>query len=100
MTIYCINSAVTPIQILLLTKWKIAETHTNSLCDQFRSCKEIAQNCFISPFLTPIHSDFDSTANNSSKLASMSKAEMIKDIETGDIVRHLDSNGTTAHDDD
>lgn len=58
--------------------------------------RKIAQSCFISPFLTPIYSNFDSTTNNSSKSASMSKAEMIKDIETGEVVRHLDSNGTTA----
>ena len=85
--------------MLLLTKWKIAKTHTNGFCDQFCSGKEIAQSP-ISPFLTPIYSDFDSTANDSSKPAPMSKAKTIKDIETGKVAGHLDSNETTVYVDD
>jgi hypothetical protein len=76
------------------------KTETNSFCDQFCSCKEIVQSYFISPFLTPICSDVDSTANNSTKLAPVSKVETITDMEAGEVVGHLDSNGTTVYDGD
>jgi hypothetical protein len=58
------------------------------------------RSCYISSFLTPICSDVDGTANNSTKPAPVSKTETIMDMKTGEVVGHLDSNGTTLYDDD
>jgi hypothetical protein len=94
---FCSDS---PFKYYCSSKGKIAKTQTNGFCDQFCSCKEIARSCFISPFLTPICLDVDSSANHSTKPAPVSKAQTITDMETGEVVGHLDSNGTAVYDDD
>jgi hypothetical protein len=92
---FCSDS---PSKYYCSSKGKIAKTQTNGFCDQFCSCNQIARSCFISPFLTPICSDVESTTN-SPKPAPVSKAETITHMETGEVVGHLDSNGTTVYDD-